>query len=107
MLNEEQQKLKTKKIIFTVRKFLDSDCESILQLSKEIDISSSSIQRYLNEEKIITQYLGDDVYDLVQEKLKINKEYGVIKGAHNSLLNNISTKDSHGKFTGCKSRNAK
>ena len=104
MLSQKQEKEKLRKILLTVKSFLESDYQSIEGLAKEIGISSSSIQRYLNEKEIIINYFGEAVYNLVQEKLSINKEAGNFKGGFNFALNNISTKDNSGKFTGSKRR---
>jgi len=104
MLSEEQKKIKLKKILFTVQSFLQSDCRSLEELSKEIGVSSSSIQRYLGEKQIIEEYFGTEIYEMIRERLTINKEEGLSKGGINFANYNVSTKDKSGKFTGSKRR---
>lgn len=104
MLSEEQRKLKIKKIIFTVQSFLESDCYNLEELSNQINISSSSIQRYLKEKQIIEEYFGEDIYEIVREKIEFNKREGLSKGGTNFVNYNISTKDEFGKFTGSRRR---
>lgn len=104
MLSEEQRKLKIKRIIFTVQSFLESDCHNLEELSNQINISSSSIQRYLNEKPIIEEYFGEDIYEIVREKIEFNKREGLSKGGTNFVNYNVSTKDEFGKFTGSRRR---
>ena len=104
MLSEEQRKLKIKRIIFTVQSFLESDCHNLEELSNQINISSSSIQRYLNEKQIIEEYFGEDIYETVREKIEFNKREGLSKGGTNFVNYNVSTKDEFGKFTGSRRR---
>jgi len=104
MLSEEQRKLKIKRIIFTVQSFLESDCHNLEELSNQINISSSSIQRYLNEKQIIEEYFGEDIYEIVREKIEFNKREGLSKGGTNFVNYNVSTKDEFGKFTGSRRR---
>jgi len=104
MLSQDQKKLKIQKIIFTVQSFLDSDCHNLEELSSQINISSSSIQRYLNEKQIIEEYFGIEIYEMVREKINFNKREGLSKGGTNFVNYNISTKDASGKFTGSRRR---
>ena len=104
MLSEEQRKLKIKRIIFTVQSFLESDCHNLEELSNHINISSSSIQRYLNEKQIIEEYFGEEIYEIVREKIEFNKREGLSKGGTNFVNYNVSTKDEFGKFTGSRRR---
>lgn len=102
MLSKEQHEAKIRKILLTVQSFLEGDFQNLSELSQHIGLSTSSIQRYLKEKKVITEYFGPEIYELVQEKLALNKENGHIKGGFNYHFNNISTKDNNGKFTGSK-----
>ena len=104
MLSEEQKRQKIKKIIYTVQNFLNSDYESLGDLAKDIGISSSSIQRYLHEKEIIESIFGQEVYELVQEKLSFSKAQGLQKGGLNSALKNKYSKDEKGRFTGSRRR---
>lgn len=104
MLSEEQKKLKLKRTLFTVQSFLDSDVHSLEELSSQIGISSSSIQRYLLDRKVIEEYFGEEIYEMVREKLAFNKSEGVSRGGTNFANYNLSTKDASGKFTGSRKR---
>lgn len=104
MLSEEQKKQKIKKIIYTVQSFLSSDYPNLEALAQDIKIPSSSIHRYLHEKDIIISVFGEEVYDLVREKLALSKTMGLQKGGFNSALNNNYTKDEKGHFTGSKRR---
>lgn len=104
MLSEEQKKIKIKRIIFTVQCFLESDCKNLEELSKEIGIPSSSIQRYLREKKVIEEYFGAEIYEMVREKIEFNKTEGLSRGGINFVNFNVSTKDEFGKFTGSRRR---
>ncbi|MCI9084730.1 MAG: hypothetical protein HFH46_03870 [Bacilli bacterium] len=104
MMSEEQKKIKLKRILFTVQSFLESDCRNLEELSKEIGIPSSSIQRYLKEKQVIEEYFGSEIYEIIRERLAFNKTEGLSKGGINFVNFNISTKDETGKFTGSRRR---
>lgn len=104
MLSESQKQIKIKRIIYTVKKFLESDCQSLEELAQEINIPSSSIQRYLKEKQIIETYFGEDVYIMIRERIQINKQLGNEKGGVNYVNYNSYSKDENGKFTGSRRR---
>lgn len=104
MLSEEQKQEKIKKIIFTVQSCLELDFRNLEELSAQIGISSSSIQRYLKEKQVINEYFGEDIYEMIREKLSFNKVDGLSRGGTNFVNHNISIKDETGKFTGSRKR---
>ncbi len=104
MLSEEQKNIKLKRILFTVQSFLETDCNNLEELAQKINIPSSSIQRYLQEKQIIEEYFGEEIYDMVREKINLNKAEGLSKGGTNFVNYNIAIKDEKGKFTGSRRR---
>lgn len=104
MLSEEQKKIKLKRIIFTVQSFLESDFKNLEELSEKIGIPSSSIQRYLKEKQVIDEYFGEEIYEMIRERINFNKAEGLSKGGTNFANFNVSTKDEFGKFTGSRRR---
>lgn len=98
MVNEFQQREIEQKILMVVRDFCTNG-GSIEDVSSRTGISSSSVQRYLNHQKIIT-LLGQVVYDNVQAQLQINKQNGLSKGGINSTSNYEAVRDSEGHFIG-------
>ncbi len=92
---------KRRKVICSVLCFEASNYSiSIDDISKITGISSSSVQRYLKEEGIISVAFGPEEYRLIQEALRYNKQQGNIKGGINSFLNNYSLKGENGRFSG-------
>ena len=72
MLSESQQIEKKEKIKKAVDGFLDNDI-SIDELSKKIDIPSSTIQRYLHDVEYIVLIYGSEAKEKlikINEKLK-------------------------------------
>ena len=65
-------------------------------------ISSSTVQRYLNDEKFYERYLSLDAYEVVKKTLKINRASGNARGGISTFMNNVPTRDEHGEFTGVK-----
>ncbi|MBQ8192866.1 MAG: hypothetical protein IJZ46_02210, partial [Bacilli bacterium] len=63
-------------------------------------LSKSSIQRYLNEEKIISELFNTEIANKVKQGLENNKVNARIKGGLNSYRNNVAVKDEYGKFIG-------
>lgn len=91
-----------KKICLTVKCFLEHPTFSAQQLSELTElkgISRSSIQRYLKSE-LINDMFGEDIYQKIQELLKLNHLSAQKKGGINSFLNNQSVKDRNGQFMG-------
>ncbi len=92
---------KVSRVLKVAMEFLSSDYDNLSSLSKKVNISSSSVQRYLNNKRIIIDYLGEDVYELIQDKLRRNKERGNSRGGINTLKNYTFVKGESGKFKGC------
>lgn len=63
-------------------------------------ISSSSVQRYLNDYDFFKLYLDDEKYEIVQKALMNNKLTGNSRGGINSFMNNVPTRNEAGEFTG-------
>ena len=106
MLSEEQQLIKKEKIKIVVESFL-KEKKTIDEIFIETKISSSSVQRYLNDAEYIKEIYGANsefIIEEIQRKLQKNKEEGLSKGGTNFAKNNISTKDENGHFTGSKKR---
>lgn len=102
MLSKSQQLEKEEKIKKVVDMFLNSNL-TINELSKEVNIPSSSIQRYLNDVDYIAMIYGSEAKEkllLITEKLKTNKKEGLIRGGVMSTINNEPIRDKNGKFTG-------
>ena len=93
---------KQEKVMKTVREFISQDV-TIEELSKQICISSSSIQRYLNDNKFIQECFGPDsprIINLIHEKLNSNVVVGRSRGGTNSTINNVSIRDNSGHYSG-------
>jgi len=72
-------------------------------LKKEnINISKSSVQRYLNEKNQIIQSFNEETFKKIQDRLKQQKADGVKRGGINFALNNDYIKDKVGYFDGSK-----
>ena len=98
MLSDRQYKEKIKKILLVAKTFLENPVSNI-ELSKITGISSSSVQRYLNDPEIIN-LLGQETFDRIQELLKYNRLTARQEGGIISTTNNKPLRDSNGKFTG-------
>ena len=106
MLSEEQQVYKKYKIKIVVDRFLKGK-NTINEISKETGISSSTVQRYLNNELMIREIYGKDAEFIIEEierRLQENKIEGLSRGGQNFIKNNIPIKDVNGHFTGSKKR---
>ena len=107
MLSEEQHMHKLKRIKFVVNSFLEQENISIKELSNNIGISSSTIQRDLNDIDFITLIYGEKSKEIlikINNKLKKNKINGLSRGGINSTINNEPIRDEDGKFIGNKKR---
>lgn len=102
MTNEQQEKEIYLKILKVASEFLKTGA-SIEEVSKTTKISSSSVQRYLNDRRII-EVLGQKEYDQIQNMLKIRKQEALRKGGINSVSNNEVVKDSLGHFNGVRKK---
>lgn len=100
---ERQLRVKKIKTLEIVKLFISKDL-TIQELADRLLVSRSTVQRYLNEDQIIIDELGEEIYNQVKEKLLRNKQEGFSRGGQNYSLNNQFTKDEFGKFTGSKKR---
>ena len=99
MLSKEQEINIRKKVLTVTSEFINTGY-SIENVSKITGISSSSVQRYLNDQKRIVSLLGKDVYDEIQKMLKHNKKECLSKGGYISTLKNEAIRSNDGKFSG-------
>ena len=93
---------KEKKIIICAKLFLEENY-TIKDIKELTGYSTSSIQRYLNDDFIIEKF-GQEVYDKIKKKLSETKHNGNVMGGINSQTNNEYQKDKDGKFIGSKPR---
>lgn len=93
--------LKRLNILNSVKLYLVDNRQYINEIAEILSISSSSVQRYLNDE-LIEEELGNEVKTEIKEKLIQMKKNGNIKGGINYSRNNIALKDKKGKFIGSK-----
>ena len=97
----DKDAMKLRKIVKAVAAFIATDYKAtILDLVTITGLSKSSIQRYLNEEKIISELFNTEIANKVKQGLENNKVNARIKGGLNSYRNNIAVKDYDGKFIG-------
>ena len=107
MLSEAQRIEKENRIKKVVDTFLSYKQISINELSRILKISSSTIQRDLNDVDFITTVYGSMAKSKLEEinkRLKQNKDIGHSTGGINSTKNNMPIRDDNGKFTGNKKR---
>ena len=107
MLSKGQQMEKIERIKFVVDSFLEHESISINQLSREIKIPSSTIQRDLNDIDYISTIYGEKAKEIlvkISNRLKENKKHGLSMGGVNSTTNNEPIRDENGKFVGNKKR---
>ena len=107
MLSEAQIEEKRKRVKFVVDSFLSYNDISISQLSKIINVSSSTIQRDLNDIEYIHDIYEEKAKEIlikISDKLKNSKKKGLSRGGINSTTNNKPIRDENGKFTGNKKR---
>ncbi|MDD2203453.1 MAG: hypothetical protein PHT75_00450 [Bacilli bacterium] len=102
MLSKEQIEEKRLRILLVVKVFLEKGC-SLAEVESTTGISSSSVQRYLHDEELIS-LIGVSTYETIQEKLLLNKKAALSRGGKNSALNNDIMRDDLGRFTGSKKR---
>ena len=97
----DKDAMKLRKIVKAVAAFIATDYKAtILDLVTITGLSKSSIQRYLNEEKIISELFNTEIANKVKQGLENNKVNARIKGGLNSYRNNGAVKDVYGKFIG-------
>jgi len=107
MISNSQHVEKIQRISKVVDTFLFYEDISINELSKITNISSSTIQRDLNNLEYIEIVYGSrskEVFEKINEKLKKNKKNGLSRGGITSTINNEPIRDANGKFTGNKKR---
>lgn len=92
MLKESQIK---EEII--IKFFMENPTFFISEISREISIPKSTIQRYLKKNENL---LIESENRTIKEQLAINKNTGKVKGGLNSFKNNDVIKDENGKFVG-------
>lgn len=102
MTNEQQEKEIHLKILKVASEFLKTGA-SIEEVSKTTGISSSSVQRYLNDKRII-DVLGKEEYEQIKNMLKIRKQEALRRGGINSVVNNEVVKDGFGHFNGVRKK---
>lgn len=102
MTSELQQKEIDKKVSLVVKEFLKTN-DTISNIATKLSISSSSVQRYLNSERIV-ELFGPEVKALIETKLAKNKQEGLSKGGIISTSMNEPIRDSEGHFIGNKKR---
>ena len=102
MIREEQQKQINKNILIVVEEFL-AHGGTMEEIASRTNLTSSSVQRYLNSEKII-ELLDNEIYNQVQEKLKENRKIGCSKGGYISTRNNEGIRSEDGRYIGNRKR---
>ena len=99
-LYERNQTLQKKKnILIVVGEFLRNPNLSMKELASLVNMTPSSVQRYLNDD-YIKHSLGLDVYNQVQQYLQEHKKNRAQLGGRNFAKNNRALKDENGKFIG-------
>jgi hypothetical protein len=101
MISQEQEIKINEKILKVVKAFLETK-GSMEEISKITEISSSSVQRYLNDEVRITNLLGKETYDEIVKIIEENKLNGLKKGGTISTSKNEPIRDENGHFIGNK-----
>ena len=98
MLTKEQEEVIMGKVKMVVKAF-GMASGNINEISRLTGIPTSSVQRYLNSERVV-QLFGPEVANSIKKKLEENLHNAKIKGGQNYALNNVAEKDELGKFTG-------
>lgn len=98
-----QYSLKKLNILMSVRLYLVENKEYINEIANILSVSSSSVQRYLND-IIIEEELGYEIKEEIKEKLKQGKIKGNSEGGIIYSKKNIAIKDKKGRFMGSKSK---
>lgn len=92
---------KEKNILNVVKIFLENPKLTIKEISEITGISSSSVQRYLND-PIIKEIFNDETFEKIHDLLNQNKLTARRKGGINSFQNNEPIKDQNGRFIAVK-----
>ena len=102
MLSAQQFEEKKEKVRKVVTTFLKGNY-TINEVAKMTDISSSSVQRYLNDEEFISMCFGSNapiILTDIKDRLEQNKQEGLSRGGVNSTFNNVSFRDEMGHYNG-------
>ena len=102
MQSEQQTLARENRVKIAVVSFL-KEKKTIKQISEETGISTSSIQRYLNDEELIKTVFNKNaefISEEIKRRLKENKIEGLSLGGTNFAKSNNPTKDKLGRFTG-------
>ena len=102
MLTREQEEIIMGKVRMVVEAFSKTS-GNISEISKMTNIPTSSVQRYLNSERV-GQLFGPEIADGIKKKLEENLHNAKVKGGRTYATNNIAEKDELGKFTGSRKR---
>lgn len=98
--SERNQSVQKKRnILIVVGEFLRSPDLSIQELATRVNLSPSSVQRYLNDE-YIKHYLGNDIDEQIQTYLSEHKKLRSKRGGLSYASNHRALKDEQGKFIG-------
>lgn len=98
MLSDKQIRQKQEKIEKVVYFFLNHPSASMEDVSRETNISSSSVQRYLND-PYVEILIGSNIALEIKERLQNNKLLGKQKGGIISTNKHQTPRDNNGKFT--------
>lgn len=102
-MTSEDQENKIRQNILKVAKDLIENGGSIKDVARRTDLSSSTVQRYLNDSRL-SEMLGKETVLKISTILEQNKANGLRKGGINSTLNNEPLRDEQGHFVGNKKR---
>lgn len=106
MLSEEQQLNRIKRVKDILKVISDYKKEdkfpNIENIYESTNIPTSSIQRYLNDDVLLTESgMTDEEITYIKQQLAIKKHQGQIKGGIISSTVNVSLKNEKGHFNGC------
>ena len=99
MLSDEQRKEIDYKVMKVVTAFI-AHPYSMEKVSEITGISSSSVQRYLNDKNRIVGLFDEETYNYIQETLKEKTKLARRIGGLVSTTVNEPTRNENGKFTG-------
>ena len=104
MLSDDQISIRKENVKKVVVTFLKGNY-TISEVAKITGLTSSSIQRYLNNVEYICECFPSNAKEIItkiKDKLSRNKKEGLSRGGINYSKNNECTKDELGHFTGSK-----
>lgn len=98
MISDEQLRIRIER----VKKELEAIkmCKNIREISEMTGIPTSTIQRDLNNKKLIVSLTDEELFEHLKEWLKIAKQFGTVNGGKNSQELHGYEKDSDGHFKG-------